>query len=246
MPEYEKPEEVPEKHRLLAKAADIATTVVNESATAMTAELKRIDAGNYDLSDMVATITKVVNAGLAGATSLARIPLEEKWPERHLVMGDYISTVLRGMVTQAGVVAQDAAQDIENKQFATKEWLQSMTRLIDIAVAGGMDIAETLGAGPAQFQPQPIATPFYTVDPGDEPRELSWKTRPTRDGAKDYIDDTKLQFEPKILLPGAIQFRVLVVAGDLLSGVYKGEVKIGTEGKTTPTQIDTIPIQIEL
>ena len=55
---------------------------------------------------MVATATKVVNAGLAGATDLARIPLEEKWPEPHLVMGEYISTVVRGMVTQAGIVAQ--------------------------------------------------------------------------------------------------------------------------------------------
>lgn len=246
MPEYEKPEEPAEKHRLIAKAADITTTAVNESATAMKAESEKIDAGNYDLSDMVGTATKVVNAGLAGATKLARIPLEEKWPERHLVMGDYVSTVVRGMVSQAGSVAQDAANDIEAKKYTASRWLQSMTRLIDIAVAGGMDIAETLGAGPAQFQPQPIATPFYDVEEADEPRELTWNTRPTRDGAKDLIDDNKLQFEPKTLLPGAKQFRVLVTASDLLSGVYKGEVKVGTDQKTNPAHIKTVPVQIEL
>lgn len=237
MPKNENPEETPEKHRLLAKAADIATTAVNESATAMKEESTRIDEGKYDLSDMIGTATKVVNAGLAGATSLARIPLEEKWPEKHLAMGDYISTVVRGMVTQAGVVAQDAANGIEQKKYSSKEWLASMTRLIDIAVAGGMDIAETLGAGPAPFQPQPIATEFYTVQESTEERKFLWHTRLTRDGAKDVIDDSKVQFEPKTLLPGAIQFRVLVTAGDLLSGVYKGVVKVGTI---------EVPIQIEL
>jgi hypothetical protein len=224
----EEPTETPEKHRLLAKAADIATNVVNESATAMKAESERIDSEQYELSDMVGTVTKVVNAGIAGATNLARIPLEEKWPERHLVMGDYVSTA----------VAQSAANDIENKKYTAKRWLESMTRLIDIAVAGGMDIAETLGAGPAQFQPQPIATEFYTVPESKVPRDLTWAKKPTRDGVKDYIDDSKLKFEPKTLLPGAIQFRVLVTAGDLLSGVYKGEVKVGTDAKTTPIQIE--------
>jgi len=246
MPEYKEPEEPAEKHRLIAKAADITTTAVTESATAMKAESEKIDAGNYDLSDMVGTATKVVNAGLAGATNLARIPLEEKWPERHLAMGDYVSTVVRGMVTQAGAVAQDAANDIEGKKYTVSRWLQSMTRLIDIAVAGGMDIAETLGAGPAQFQPQPFATEFYTVDAFDEPRELTWNTRPTRDGTKDLIDDSKLVFEPKTLLPGATQFRVLVTASDLLSGVYKGEVKVGTDNKTNPAYLKSVPIQIEL
>lgn len=234
----EKPPEKPEKHRIFAKAADIATNVVNESATAMKEESERIDAEQYELSDMVATVTKVVNAGIAGATSLARIPLEEKWPEKHLVMGDYVSTVVRGMVTQAGTVAQSAANDIEKKKYTPKRWLESMTRLIDIAVAGGMDIAETLGAGPAQFQPQPIATEFYTVQKSTESRELCWDKKPTRDGVEDWIDDNKLQFEPKVLLPGATQFRVLVTAGDLLSGVYKGLVKVGTDKTLVRIQIE--------
>ena len=94
MPDDEKPKqsETPEKHRLFAKAADIATNVMNESAKAMVDESKKIDAKDYELSHMVATVTKVVNAGIAGATDLARIPLEEKWPEPHLVMGEYISS----------------------------------------------------------------------------------------------------------------------------------------------------------
>lgn len=239
MPEDEKPEqsEKPEKHRLIAKATDIAKNVMNESAKAMKDESEKIDAGKYELSHMVATATKVVNAGLAGATDLARIPLEEKWPEPHLVMGEYISTVVRGMVTQAGVVAQDAANDVEAKDYRPSQWLQSLTRLIDIAVAGGMDIAETLGAGPAQFQTQPIATEFYTVPASTVPRDLRWKTKPTRDAADDAIDDKKLEFDPKTLLPGATQFRVLVNAAGLLSGVYKGVVEVGTHEQ---------PIQIEL
>ncbi|MFI5509358.1 hypothetical protein ACIA48_17970 [Mycobacterium sp. NPDC051804] len=240
MPDDEKPDtsQQSEKHRLLAKAADIATNVMNESAKAMKDESAKIDAGNYELSHMVATVTKVVNAGIAGATDLARIPLEEKWPEKHLVMGEYISSVLRGMVTQAGVVAADTAKDMDaDGKYKPSQFLQSLTRLIDIAVAGGMDIAETLGAGPAQFQPQPSATEFYTVPVDTVPRDPIWKTKPTRDAADDTIDDKKLQFDPKTLLPGATQFRVLVDATGLLSGVYKGVVKVGSHEQ---------PIQIEL
>ena len=69
------------------------------------------------------------------------------------------------------------------------------------------------------------------------PRDLRWKTKPTRDAADDTIDDKKLEFDPKTLLPGATQFRVLVNAAGLLSGVYKGVVEVGTHEQ---------PIQIEL
>ena len=46
MPDDEKPEvREAEKHRLIAKAADIATNVMNESAKAMKDESEKIDAG---------------------------------------------------------------------------------------------------------------------------------------------------------------------------------------------------------
>ena len=73
-----------------------------------------------------------------------------------------------------------------------------------------------------------MATEFYTVASDPAPRDLEWKTKPTRDGSDDEIDDKKLTFEPLTLLPGATQFRVLVNADGLLSGVYKGVVRIGT------------------
>jgi hypothetical protein len=231
------PDEQQDKHPLLDKAAKIATKVVDDSAKAMSDESKKIDAGQYNLSDMIATITRVVDAGIAGATDLARIPLEVKWPEKHLVLGEYVSTVVRGMVTQAGTVAQSAANDIEKMAFTPKQWLQTMTQLIDIAVAGGMDIAETLGAGPAQFQIQPIASPYYTVPDSNDSRQLSWKSKPARDGANDDIDDKKLQFDPPTLLPHSTQFRVLVNATGLLSGVYKGEVHL-SDGFDQPIQIE--------
>jgi hypothetical protein len=223
------PDNENDKHRLIGKAAEIAKKVVNDSATAMGEESKKIDADQYDLSDMIGTVTRVVNAGIAGATDLARVPLEEKWPEKHLVLGEYVSSVVRGMVTQAGFVAQAAANDIEGFAYTPRRWLESMTRLIDIAVAGGMDIAETLGAGPAQFQPQPTASQYYTVA-GDSTvaRPLSWKQRPVRDATDDEIDEKKLTFDPPTLLPGNTQFRILVDAAGLLSGVYKGEVNVGT------------------
>jgi hypothetical protein len=232
------PDEKPEQHPILAKAADIVKNAIDESSTAMDDESKKIDADTYDLSDMIATATRVVNAGIAGGTKLARIPLEEKWPDKHLILGEYVSTVVRDMVTRAGKVAESAANDIETFAYTPSRWLESMTRLIDIAVAGGMEIVETVGAGPAQFQPQPIASAYYTAPDSPDSRPLSWKSKPTRDAADDDVDDKKLQFDPPVLLPHNTQFRVLVDAVGLLSGVYKGEVQVG------PAHVE--PIQIEL
>jgi hypothetical protein len=234
----EKPDNNQEKHRIFARAADIAKNVVDESAKAMSDESKRIDNEQYELSDMIATVTRVANAGIAGATELARIPLEERWPEKHLVLGEYVSTVVRRMVNQAGKVAQTAANDVEGMTYTPRRWLESMTRLIDIAVAGGMDIAETLGAGPAEFQSQPIASAYYTVPDSNETRELTWAQKPTRDAGDDKIADYKLRFDPPTLLPGSKQFRVLVNATGLISGVYKGKVRVGAK--------HVEPIQIEL
>ena len=59
------------------------------------------------------------------------------------------------MVTQTGTVAQVAAIDLEKKNYTPKKWLESMTRLIDIGISGGMEIVETVAAGPARFEVQP-------------------------------------------------------------------------------------------
>ena len=100
-----------------------------ESAKAMGDESKKIDADDYEVSDMIATVTRVANAGIAGATKLARIPLEEKWPEKHLVMGEYVSSVVRGMVTQSRRRCPGRSRQAGKMSYLPNEWLKSMTRL---------------------------------------------------------------------------------------------------------------------
>jgi hypothetical protein len=225
-----------DKHRILGRAADIAKNVVDDSAKAMRDESERIDKEQYELSDMVSTVTRLVNVGIAGTTELARIPLEERWPEKHLVLGDYVSTVVRRMVDQAGIVAQAAANDVEGFAYTPRRWLESMTRLIDIAIAGGMDIAETLAAGPAAFERQPVASDYYRVPDSKETRELSWEVKLQRDATEDEIPPRKISFDPPNLIPPNNEFRVLVNAAGLVSGVYKGKVRVGRD-HVEPVQI---------
>jgi hypothetical protein len=218
-----------EKHRIFGRAADIAKNVLDESAKAMYDESQKIDKDEYVVSDMISTVTRVVNASIAGTTELARIPLEERWPEKHLVLGEYVSTVMRRMVSQAGTVAQAAADDVEGFAYTPRRWLESMTRLIDIAIAGGMDIAETLVAGPAAFEGQPVASASFTVANGTETRELSWDTELRRDATEDKIPAHKIRFDPPTLIPPNNEFRVLVNTSGLVSGVYKGKVRVGKD-----------------
>ena len=77
-------------------------------------------------------------------------------------MGEYIASIVRRMVSQTGSVAQDASVHVEKKEYTPNKWLESVTRMIDISIAGGMEIIETVAAGPARFEVQPMRSDEFT------------------------------------------------------------------------------------
>jgi hypothetical protein len=230
-----------EEHPIVGRIAETAKTVINESAKAMSDESKKIDADDYEIADAIATVTRVVDAGLAGSTEIVRIAAESRWPERQLALGDYVSTVVRRMARQSGTVAQAAAYDSQRMQYTPKKWLESVTRFIDIAIAGGMEIAETVAAGPARFEHQPVASDPYTAPQSKETRPLAIGGPLKRDGTDDEIPPEKVSFEPVTLIPPNRTFRVLVNATGLTSGVYTGSVRVGSQDGA-----DSVPVQIAL
>jgi hypothetical protein len=213
--------------RVTQRIADTAKGMVEESADVMFAESKVIDDDNqdYEMKDAIDTATKLVGIGITGAARMGRIVIEEKPPDTVLAMGEYIASVVRRMVSQTGTVAQEASIYAEKKVYTPKRWLESMTRMIDIGIAGGMEIIETVVAGPARFQVQPVRSDEFTAPPatGGELRRLVAGDL-KRDPSDTAIPYHKISFDPPTLDSATTKFTILVDAGDLVSGIYKGTV----------------------
>lgn len=211
--------------RVTQRVADTAKKMVNESADVVFAESKVIDADKYQMKDAIDTVTKLVGIGITGATHIGRIAVEEKPPDNVLAMGEYIASIFRRMVSQTGSVAQDASLHVEKKDYTPNKWLESITRMIDIGIAGGMEIVETVAAGPARFEVQPVRSGPFPVPPArrDEPRTLVAGDL-KRDATDTPISQAKITFDPAVLDSSSTSFWILVEAGDLLSGIYEGQV----------------------
>jgi len=217
-----------ETERIIGRVAATAKTIVNDSATVVRDESKKIDSDKYKVEDAINTVTKLVNVGISGLTELGRITLEERPPAATLALGEYVASVVQRMVSQAGTVAEAASVQVEEKKFTPNEWLKSMTRMIDIAIAGGIEIAETIVAGPARFEQTPVRSEKFTApDFGD----LSIVKPLKRDGTDDDegIAADQISFDPPTLTHPNKEFCILVVPSGLASGLYRGTVKVGND-----------------
>ena len=234
--------------RVAERLAETAKEMVAESAAAMKDESVRIDADEYKLKDAIATVTRLVDVGISGATHIGRIAIEEKPPDTVLAMGEYIASVVRRMVGQTGMVAQDASIHVENMAYTPSKWLESMTRLIDIGIAGGMEIVETVAAGPARFEVQPLRSDEFEAPaaPNGEVRTLVAGDL-KRDATSATIPKSKITFDPPTLEPPNTKFRVLVDASGLVSGVYEGTVLAEYAKKDAPDVTpDPDPVDVSI
>jgi len=236
--------------RVAERLAETAKEMVAESAAAMKNESERIDADDYKVEDAILTVTRLVNVGISGAAHIGRIAIEEKPPDTVLAMGEYIASVARRMVSQTGRVAQDASIHVAHRTYSPNKWLESMTRLIDIGIAGGMEIVETVAAGPARFEVQPLRSDEFEAPapPNHEIRTLVAGDL-KRDATETPIPKSKITFDPPTLEPPNTKFCVLVDARGLASGVYEGTVSAVYAKKDAPDVTpdpDTVDVSIAL
>lgn len=236
--------------RVTQRIADTAKGMVDESADVVFAESKTIDGGNYQMKDAIDTVTKLVGIGITGAARIGRITIEEKPPDTVMAMGEYIASVLRRMVSQTGTVAQDASNHMEDKQYTPSKWLESVTRLIDIGIAGGMEIVETVAAGPARFEVQPVRSDEFDAGPATngETRTLVAGDL-ERDGTNVPIAHHKISFDPPTLVPPNTKFTILINATDLVSGIYEGNVTAEYASRKPPDVTpdpDVVPVSVSL
>lgn len=227
-----------EPNPIVDRVTATARTVFDESAKVLQAESKKVDADNYQVADAITATAKLVNVGVSGLTDLGRIVLEEKPPAKTVALGEYVVSVMQRMIGEVGTVAGAAAVQAEAKNYTPSKWLESMTRLTDIAIAGTMEIVETVVAGPARFEERPARSDFFKAPESDvEDRVLTIHHPLTREASPDEIDSSRISFAPPILVNKNVEFQVLVDPSGLSSGLYHGTVKAGP---------DVIPVHISL
>jgi hypothetical protein len=114
---------------------------------------------------------------------------------------------------------------VDAKAYTPSKWLESVTRLIDIGIAGGMEIVETVAAGPARFEVQPVRSDEFDAGPATngETRTLVAGSL-KRDATNTAVETYKISFDPPTLVPPNTKFTILINASDLVSGIYEGDV----------------------
>jgi hypothetical protein len=218
----------PELHPVISRVVQTAKDAMDKSSKVLVAESRKIDDADkeYTTADAISTTTQMASIVIGGWAELAKTALEARPPGNVVALGEYMASVVERMVRETGVVASAAADKAETMQYTPNEWLRSMTRLIDIAVAGGLDIVESAVSGPAQFQTQPIESDPITAPASTKERTLGPATI-KRKGTDEKVPQDKISYEPPVLVPPNRKFRVRVDAGGLESGVYVGTVTVG-------------------
>lgn len=223
--------------------ARTAKAMIEKSAAVAKEESAKIDKepADYGLGEAIVGATKLLNIGIAGATDIGRIAAETTPPDTVLTMGEYLASVVRRMVSQAGTVAAAAAIDVDGKKYNSKKWVESMTRLADIGILGSLEIIETVAAGPARFESQPARFDGFTADEQDAAEQDRVRTLrfaktddlPKRNATDDPIPAHRLQFDPPTLVWPNRTFAVIVETAGLVSGVYEGTVTVEHEDDGT-------------
>jgi len=222
---------VTQQNRIISRVATTTNDIVDKSADVLREESKKIDDDKktYTVSDAIETVTRLMDVGITGASDLGKIALEERPPQTTLALGDYVVSVARRMVSQAGSVAKAASVELQKQNYTPDKWLESMTRMIDITIAGTMEVVETIAAGPARFERSRVRSDPFSAPESSDTRVLRIETPLKRDATDDVVPVDKITFDPPTLVPPNVEFHVLVDPSGLESGVYTGTVKAGKD-----------------
>lgn len=195
--------------------------------------------------------------------------------EGRRLVADAMEAIAKRMVRQAREVAKETADAIDvnpvtidptdpNKLIPNPNgpsvWVKSMAKLGDIALLGGIELAETALIGPAPFERDPVTSDAYAVG-GNGRRRVKVVDPPgiARPGTSDPIELAHIEFRLAngSLAPGGVleanqnEFYLSVNPAGLISGIYVGQVVVtqwiqNAEGvwKDGPGALQTITVEV--
>lgn len=204
--------------------------------------------GQSAAGNLVNTMTKLTNVALAGGLELAKAGADGLARPGARAVADRMAAITRRMISESGKVAEQAAGQLDAKSFTPSGWVESMVRLSDIALFGGIELAETALAGPGKYEKEPICQTYSVAPDHAHPRLLTMASL-SRPGAADDAA-AQVRFEPAngVLPKGETEFSILVTAAQLASGLYIGVVHIGEVDSGAPAGVleDDVVVNVAL
>jgi len=211
--------------------ADVAAAMREVIANAgnIAAEVsKKADDNALTATDLVLSFTKMVEKAVSGGVEITQRLVADP-PPAATGIADYSRAVGRRMIRESRLIAKAADERIRDDSYDIDDWIESLVRWTDVAVIGGMEIAQTVLAGPARFGRELIEVRLQ-APPAAAPRDIG-PVRAQRVGPADEaeIPQGLLKVDPVRLGPDERDFRLLVNAYQLVSGVYHGTIAVGDD-----------------
>ena len=200
----------------------------------------------YSAANLINSMTKLTTIALAGGLEMAKTGMDGLSQPGPRAVADQMAVITRRMISESGKVAEEASGRLDAQCYTPTEWVKSMVRLADIALFGGIELAETALAGPGQYEKELICHTFsVTADPANT-RLLTLKTL-SRPGAEDAAAE-RVSFDPpdRLLMKGQTDFSVLFDAAGLASGVYIGEVHVGELDPHAPVGVVEVDVVVNV
>jgi hypothetical protein len=225
---------------IVDQARAIATEAIGQSS----------DVDKYTAAQLADTVTKSVELAFSGALQLNRDVLgvvpkpapqqSDPGAEGRRLVADAMEAISRRMIRQTGRVVAETADLADKQPYSPTIWVRSMVKLADIALLGGIELAETALIGPAPFEVEPRMSDTYPIGATGEARTLKVADPGLcRPGTADPIPAAQVWFDlpdGKRLAAGATEFRLVVNPAGLISGMYTGKVDVGG-GQTVDVEI---------
>ena len=212
--------------------ADSAAARTNEPATRqrvprpVPAEPVRF-AGN-GLGATLRVMSEVANRAFLNNLDVVKDLVDQRVPEVASVVTDHMTTVVRRMANQARTVVDDAAKKLDTHGYGPDDWAQTMTKLGDVALINGVELAGTAVVGPGRYEIGPITSEYFLVQSADPDQQhtLSLVSPLVLAGGHETIAEDCVTFDPAdgVLPAGTNKFRIRVKTTGLRSGIYLGTV----------------------
>ena len=237
-----------EPNPIVERLAATAKQMVDEVGDiARTASKQTGPAGEFSAAHLINSMTKLTNVALAGGLEMAKAGAQGLSSADVGAVVDRMAAITRRMISESGKVAEETSSRFDAKSYTSSDWVGSMVRLSDIALFGGIELAETVLAGPGQYEKEPIRKTYVVAADDTHPRLLTMESL-SRPGAADDAAG-QVAFEPvsRVLPKGATEFSILVAAADLASGFYVGLIHIGAvDPDATGVLEDDVVVNVSL
>jgi hypothetical protein len=161
---------------------------------------------------------------------------------KSLIIADYLSDLWVRMIRRNGAVAESALIKLRNGGYGPGEYLQTIGELVDGNLLGGLELAETIAAGPGfTVASNVVRSSPYAIGP---PNDCAYRVKVTgafTRGFGDELPSKVVSFEAVqggdkthcptgLLVSGAEKFHILVDRTDLQSGSYAGQIHVMPAG----------------